>query len=300
MYSIMCCFQRKEFVGQKSQSSDEDAAMYGETITELLDMIWNRASPSIKREVIVSDESIQWSDNVAPTREEFGKFIHFQDPVARKTYTIDQFNSTLLSRLRHKRVNAMVHVYGRQLCNKTVHGQFVAKLLKPEQRDRANADNTQSLMALVEVLKLKHSSYLTANASIWQMWANAIQSSPPHTQEELLDKFPPAHLMHLFTRAPTSEAEILGNVQQGLLVADNLHDTYGGHLAMTRKDFDKFRQDMIRGLDFIEIRLSAMEEVMNSNRRLVQAMTSSVMPCPNVVSAQEEVLITDIEDLDHN
>lgn len=153
MYSIMCCFQRKEFVGQKSLNSDEDEVMFGDTITELLDSIWKRALPSIKREVIVSDESFQWSENAVPNSEEFGKFIHFQDPVARKTYTVDQLNSTLLSRLRNKRVNAMVHVYGRQLCNKTVHGQFVAKLLQPEQRDRANADNTQSLMAWVDILK---------------------------------------------------------------------------------------------------------------------------------------------------
>lgn len=81
----------------------------------------------------------------------------------------------------------MVHVYGRQLCNKTVHGQFVTKLLQPEQRDRANADNTQSLMAMVEVLKQKHSAVYAANVSIWQMWANSIQSSPSHMHEELIN-----------------------------------------------------------------------------------------------------------------
>lgn len=97
----------------------------------------------------------------------------------------------------------MVHVYGRHLCNKSVHGhgQFVLKLLQPEQRDRAKADNTQSLMALVEVLKQKYSSVFAANVSVWQMWANAIQSSPPHLQEEMTNNVPPAHLIHMFVRA---------------------------------------------------------------------------------------------------
>lgn len=168
-YSIICCFQRKEFVGQKSLNSDEDEAMFGESITEVLDSVWVKASQGIKREVIVTGELFEWSENAVPAREEFGKFIHFQDPVARKTYLVDQINSTLLSRLRHKRVNVMVHVYGRQLCSKSVHGQFTTKLLQPEQRDRANADNTQSLMSLVEVLKGKHSAVFAANVSVWQM-----------------------------------------------------------------------------------------------------------------------------------
>lgn len=117
--------------------------------------------------------------------------------------------------------------------------------------------------------------------------------------EELIDKYPPAHLMHMFVRAPTSDSERLLNLQQGLLVADNLHDTYSGHLAMARKDFDRLRQDVNRGFEFMDIRLSAMEEVLNSNNRLVNAMNSSVKPLANEVSLQEELLITDMEDIDH-
>lgn len=117
--------------------------------------------------------------------------------------------------------------------------------------------------------------------------------------EELMNNVPPTHLIHMFVRAATSESEMRDSIQRGLLVADNLHDTYAGHLAMLRKDFDKLREDMNRGFDFMEVRLSAMEEVLSSNRRLVHAMTSSVTPQPSAVSIQEEMLITDMEDLDH-
>lgn len=54
------------------------------------------------------------------------------------------------------------------------------------------------------------------------------------------------------------------------MVADNLLDTYSGHVSMMRKDFDKLRQDMNRGFDIVEIRLSAMEEVLVHLLRLVQ------------------------------
>lgn len=299
MYSFMCCFQRKEFVGQKSLNNDDDVLIFGDSVIEVLDSIWNKALPFIKREVIVSGESFVWSDNAIPAREEFGKFIHFQDTIARKTFSVDQINSTILSRFRDKRVNAMVHVYGRQLCNKTVHAQFVTKILQPEQRDRANADNTHSLMAMVEVLKQKHSAVFSANISIWQMWANSIHSAPAHMQEEMMDNVPPVHLIHMFVRASTSESEIRESLQRGLQVADNLHDTYAGHLAMLRKDFEKIRQDMSRGFDFMETRLSAVEEVLNSNRRLVHAMNSSVTPQPSALGMQEELLIEDMDDLDH-
>lgn len=135
---------------------------------------------------------------------------------------------------------------------------------------------------------------VAANISIWQMWANSIQSAPPHSHEELLNSGPPPHLMHMFLRASTSESERRESLQQGLLVTDYLLASYIGHLTMVRKDFDKLRQDMNRGFDFMDTRLSVMEEVLNSNRRLVQAMNSSVTPSPNEVSVQEEPLITDI------
>lgn len=83
--------------------------------------------PFIKREVIVSGDSFHW--------KEIAKFIHFQVPAfARKTFTVYQIVSTLLSRSRHKQVNVMVHIYGHQVCSKAVHGEFVGILLQPEQQ----------------------------------------------------------------------------------------------------------------------------------------------------------------------
>lgn len=298
-FSIVCFFQRKEFVGQKSLS-DEEIVVNGESVADILDAIWDKTILLIKREVIVKDEDIEWSENVLPTRDDIGNFVILQDRVARKAYLVDQINTTLLARLRNKHVNIMVHVYGRQICNKSVHGKFTVKLLQPEQRDRANADNTHSLMALVEVLKQTHKGIFAAGVSIWQMWANAIQSAAPHLQEDMIQSAPPPHLIHMFIRASTSESELRENAQRGLRVADDLNDTYAGHLVKVREDFNKIRQDVARGFEFMDGRLRAFEDVVNSNTRLVNSMTYAVAPQPSAVSMEEDRRVTDLEDIDHN
>lgn len=104
----------------------------------------------------------------------------------------------------------------------------------------------------------------------------------------------------MFVRASTSEAEIRKSVQRGLKVADNLNDTYSGHLAMMRADFSKLRSDVNHAFDFMDARLKAFEDVVESNRRLVIAMNTAVSPHPSVVSLEEERQITDLDDVDHN
>lgn len=299
-FSIVCYFQRKEFMGQKSLSTEEAIVVTGESVAEILSTIWTRSVPMIKREVVMDNEEFAWSENPTPTLDDIGNFIILQDRVARKAYTIDQLTSTLLTRLRHKHINVMVHVYGKQLCSKTVHGHFVSKLLQPEQRDRANADSTQSLMALVEILKQKHKGVFAANVSVWQMWANAIQAAPPHLQNGVMDGSPPTHLIHMFVRASTSEKEIMESAQNGLQVADNINDAYVELLAKFREDFNKVRNDVDRAFDFVDARLTALEDLVKSNARLVKAMGSSITPQPSALSVEEERQIIDMEDIDHN
>lgn len=299
-FSIICFFQQKEFVGQKSLSKEDAVVVTGENANDILDAIWKIAVLSIKREVIVNGDEIEWSENSVPIRENIDQFVILQDRIARKAYLVDQITTVLLARLRNKHVNVMVHVYGRQICNKNIHGKFVSKLLQPEQRDRANADSTQSLMAMVDVLKKTHAGVLAANVSIWQMWANSIQSAAPHLHEEMINRPPPPHLIHMFVRASTSEAEIRESIQQGLLVADNLNDTYVGHLAKIREDFDRTRREVIRAFEFMDHRIKSFEDVLTSNTRLVNAMSTSATPKPNAVSMDVEQTITDMEDIDHN
>lgn len=116
-------------------------------------------------------------------------------------------------------------------------------------------------MAMVEVLKQTHKGVFAANVSVWQMWANAIHSAAPHLQDDMISRPPPPHLIHMFIRASTSESEVRESLQRGLQVADNLNDTYAGHLAKIREDFDKIRYEMTRGFDFMDARIKSFEDV---------------------------------------
>lgn len=69
---------------------------------------------------------------------------------------------------------------------------------------------------------------------------------------------------------------------------------------MLRKDFDKVREDTNRGFEFMDARLKGFEDVLKSNRRLVNAMSSSVTPQPNTTSEEDQRQVTDLDDLDHS
>lgn len=49
----------------------------------------------------------------------------------------------------------------------------------------------------------------------------------------------------------------------------------------------------------MDLRLKAMEEVVDSNQRLVGAMSNTLRPEENEVSQYQESLIMDCEDVDH-
>lgn len=54
------------------------------------------------------------------------------------------------------------------------------------------------------------------------------------------------------------------SLQRGLHVADQLNDTYFGHLSKLREDFDKIRDDLNRGFDFLETPISRCNEFISS------------------------------------
>lgn len=102
----------------------------------------------------------------------------------------------------------------------------------------------------------------------------------------------------MFVRAYTSESEMRESAQRVLQVADNLNGTYAGIIAKIQKDFDHGRGEVNRVFDFVNSRLTDLEEVVSSNTRLVMALNAAVTP--SAVSVEEERQNTDLEDMDHN
>lgn len=232
-------FLNREFVGQKALNEDNEKIISGESVEEIFDALWISALHFIKREVMVDGENFVWAENEKPTQAEIDKFITLQDQGSKKTITTTQVNLDCLRKLRGKRVNVFVYSYGKKICNKTLHTKFAAKLLVPAQRDRANADNTVSLMELVGQLKEMHGLHYSGLHSSWIMWANFIQSSPLNeSRERLMNECPPMHLINLFRSVPLSDNEKMRSARNGLQVTDNMIDSFKHQLQLFRQDFD--------------------------------------------------------------
>lgn len=295
-------FLNKEFVGQKALNEDNEKIISGESVEEILYDLWMSALHFIKREVMIDaeGENFMWADNEKPARAEIDKFVVLQDQGSKKTITMAQVNLDCLRKLRAKHVNVFVYSYGKKNCNKTLHIKFSAKLLMPAQRDRANADNTVSMMDLVRQLMDKHSIHYSAHHSSWVMWANFIQSSPMNeSRERLMNECPPIHLINLFRSVPVSDGERMKSTRNGLQVTDNMIDSFKYQLQLLRQDFDSMRLSISRSVEIMDLRLRSLEDVITSNQRLVSALSNSLRPEENEVSQRQESMIMDCEDVNH-
>lgn len=293
-------FLNREFVGQKALNEDNEKVIEGESIEDIFDKLWSTSLPFIKREALVDDDSFIWAENENPSRSEIDKFVVLQDQGNKKTTPISQVNLECLRKVRGKHVNVFVYSYGKAICNKSLHTKFSAKLLIPERRDRANADSTASLMVMVAKLKEVHSAHYSGNHSSWVMWANYIQCAPANeSRERMLNECPPAHLVALFRSVAFSDNERMQSARNGLQITENMVDAYKSQLKMLREDFETMRQSMLRAMEIMEYRLKGMEDVVDSNQRLVNVMANTFRPEENETSQIQESLIMDCEDVDH-
>ncbi len=300
LYRFVAHYQQKEFVGQKAISQDIEEEVGGESVSEVLDVIWTKVKPWIKREVLIEADKIYFAENENPDRDEIATFVILQDKAAKKNYSVSQLTSDLLRKMRDKHVNVMAHVYGKAIASKTIHAKVSAAILQPVDRDRAGAHSTVLLMELTQKLKEIHGQHLSGNTSSWTMWSNSIHSAPAHRQEAMVNEMPPPHLIHLFRSVPISETEVMRSAQQGLQIAGNLNDMYTENVQTLRQEFQKIKETMLRIFDVYDVRLKATEDMLAANSRLVGSMGGALQVEVTAVSLEEERQITDLMDTDHN
>lgn len=299
-YSLKARFINREFIGQKGLNTSTEISITGQTIQEILNLFWDNSVAFIKREVLIEEDIFTWAPQENPTRQDIGKFLVLQNRGNRKTFSMDQVNSALLTKLRDKEVNVYVYTYGTNICNKAIHSNFESALLIPEQRDRAQADSTVALMDMVSQLKEIHSTHYSSNHANWVMWANFIQSTPPNvSRDRLMNECPPVHLLEFFRAVPLSENEQMQSTSNGLQITGNMIDTIRGQLGLMRQDFQTMRSNTERNFELMEWRMQSVEDILLSNSRLIEATNSSLRPQANTVSYQQESLVNDCDDVDH-
>lgn len=300
-FSFFAHFLNREFIGQKALNEDNERIVAGETMEEIFEQLWSAAIQYIKREVIVDGDNFTWAEKEKPERSEIEKFIVLQDQTSKKTIPVVQVNLECLRKIRGKHVNIFVYTYGKVICNKAMHTKFSAKLLIPEIRDRANADSTTSVMALVKQLKDIHETHYSAIDSCWVMWANYIHCAPPNESKDALkNKGPPAHLVKLFSSVAFSDNERLQSAQNGLQITDNMIDAFKNQLKLFKEDYQSMLESFACTTELMQLRIAAMEGVLDSTQTLVSSITSALKPQENEVSVLQESLIMDCDDVDHD
>lgn len=108
-------FVNREFIRQKALNEDNEQEIGGESVEQVLDLLWSLSLQYIKRKVVVDGDNFMWAENENPSRVEIDKFLVLQDQGNKKTFATTQVS---VDKMRGKQVNEFVYTYGKKICNK--------------------------------------------------------------------------------------------------------------------------------------------------------------------------------------
>lgn len=120
-----------------------------------------------------------------------------------------------------------------------------------------------------------------------------------HKYEAMINAMPPATVPTVRT-VPTSETEVVRSAQNGLQVATCMNDSYVQSFKMLQEEYFKMKKANLRAYELFEVGLKATQEILAANSRLVASMDSTLHVEVTAVSIEEEQLIPDSSDRDHN
>lgn len=89
-------------------------------------------------------------------------------------------------------------------------------------------------------------------------------------------------------------------MRNGLQIAGNFNDAYAENVKVLRDEFNKMKEATLRSFDLYELRLKAIEDMVSANTRFVSSVGGALRVEKNAVSIEEEQLITELPDYDHN
>lgn len=285
--------------GPKMESLIE---LYGESVAEICDKIWEIAQKYVLREIVIRNGSHEWHEKEHPTREDADKFLAIQAKSTRRVYVPSDLTIDLLRNFRGKQINIFIHIYSDTISNQAVFREVERSLLTPQETNRARAETTQELVELAEQLKDMHSYHLHGNQCAWLAWANAIHSkedSLVNRDELLRDTVPPAAVVHLFRSVPVSEASRLHSLRHGLTVARSVSEGFKIDIKDIRQWVDTFRTTVTLAIEMISTRLDSIEGRVNSNYQLLTEAATAAAPVENAISLDLANRVDDIDDLDH-
>lgn len=234
LYSIELNIQTREFKGQTSGVTKTAMQIDCNSAPEFQHQLWIKIHDKLKREVVFDDNDPRWHENISPKEEDMKRFILFYDSKAKRSMSLEKINSVTLSHWRKKEIWLYVHVYSMSIANLTLWRKVQKGLIEPINRDRAGASSISEMNALVGRLKEIHKLHYQSMHINWIMWANRVQSSESHLQEQMIHNPPPPDMLHLFAHAKTSADDVITDIRQNLCLAENVNEGVSSGLLRTK------------------------------------------------------------------
>lgn len=270
----------------------------GNTLSEVLQCIWNFIEPHLCREIDVSESDgikVSWSAKEKPDIRDIAKFVYLKDTKRKNLVKIDQLGEgKIMLNWREKTMNVFVFAYSHSICSVAIWDEVNKCLLQPAKPDRAGAPSNVNLDELIRELK-EQNSHLESHDSGWVQWATAIHATPAHLQEEMKKQMPPADMRGMFWSLPTSESTRLECTRQGLTVAQNIVDNLSSSVLEL---CDKADQLMTFAFE-VKLMAQGMKEKLNICRDMVSGMQTSTAPQETILSRSLREQVGDMMDFDH-
>ncbi|XP_065091580.1 uncharacterized protein LOC135712549 [Ochlerotatus camptorhynchus] len=295
VFAFIGIFCRKLYRSQLRPKECGKQNVSGNSVPDVLDLIWGVAKKEIHRAVIYENEVPRWADD-DPKQEDMESFVTLQDTEKKKLYIVPAVTPRVLRNWRGKTIKIVVHVYSTNVENNTQYQQVHRKLIASQNPDRSGADCTLDEYTLANELRDGHPD-IEGHHSSWLLCANFINSSPAHERDRLKQaREPPLNLAKFFRWTSVSEAARLQSLSRGLVVAKTVNQSWSKEIAEVRKDADlalSILQGMVN-------KLHVMESRANTDLELLTAMTSATQPEECELSHTLAERVVDCADLDHS
>lgn len=297
VYFFKGTFFKRDFKGQSSGPRIFDENIFGNTLEEVQDQVYDLSRENMQREVIFllngTDREIMWATNVRPEKQEVAKYIMFQDKSMKKVYYWTEITTTLLKAWRKKDIGILIHVHSLSLGCSADYEAAKGRLMVPTERDRAGAASIEVVNLMTKKLQETH-IHLEGLPAAWKIWANYILSSNPGEQEDLIYRLPPTGISeNLRIRMPNHP--LLLSAQNRLNIAHNVNHGYGESISDLRHTFNALAEM----LKIMDIKIKSLEDRFDMQEGLVSSMEQDLNLTESDHSQNLATRVTDAPDVDH-
>lgn len=295
VFTFTGIFCRRLYRSQQRPKEASRAFVNGNSLDEILESMWVQGKYLMDRQVTFENDIPSWAEKTEPTIEDIKEFVTLQDEVKKKVYTVSALTPRLLTTWRGKCVKIFVYAFSSSVETAGQYQQIAKRLLAPQNPDRAGAHSTRDDAALADELRQSH-CHLEGHQSSWLLWANTINSSPAHKQEDLKKaESPPIELSKYFRWAAVSEAARLQSLYRGMVVAQT------SNVAWCR-ELDDLKADVALGISIFERVMRKLEGMTirgSTESELFSAMESATRPEETSLSHSLAEKVMDCTDVDH-